>query len=585
MILADAKPGLVTDPNIRNHIFDYCVMDGFNPHTQTRLISIFQNILYWTHQCQSNLVKKYQLPALHLIKKLSNGMCHSLPVANTTNINGQHEFSKLLCFLLALDLENLQLLVKEGLVSGYEDYPLEKVLEMFMKIYRWQNASDLGIMHSNEYRTGMKCQWINTITIIKKLAHLSNILENILVDSNLWEVFWFCDETGSKEHGNYQVSHNHFMFIKKNQDGRFWCLDSNYSVTNWFGPFENIKAFSQYFLKFYSSLYSDKNPVIGMTANSLQYIQTEDLFDSQVAIIKKTFEDLANISIDYLFDHYITNKICQTEFARTMIPALKKLPHQLKLTEEQSALLKEANQFFENFLRDKHSSSNHFVDKETYSSKPFGSFHFFERLIDQLMHCGGSCGALAVLKMDPCGDSLFGRALQRAVEYDNFAMMMLLIQNFPIKQNVRKIILKDILPEVTQNRMLGALLSYLETEIKSENDTMAELALFAVQNQEYHLLKRCKIADLESCLEKINAGEFKEKQTLFSRIESAFLHQLDNRYPLTPPGWTAKLQAPYPNKQFILTRLTGQQQQEYAGILKLLGYSLGQGKSLTTGIT
>ncbi len=561
--LGTIKAGqLLNDPKSRFKILEICASYGATPYTQRQLINIFQNLLYWLHEFKPDLAKIYQLPKALTAKQL-RGRCYGLGVAF---LNKNHRFSELLSFACSLELESLQNLIKNGAIVGFENFPLEDFLLAYKKIHGWHDTGDLGIEQHHQYRTTLGSFWVNTLTVHDNSSNLNTIFQKILVTTDFWEVvFRLPNDAG------------HVVFIKRNPDGSFAYHDSNESIVDWFGPFKTLEILSERVFGLYKSEFGNKQ--LTMTANALQPMVKEDKFDLQIAALDQIFKKTPGAWINNSIKEYLSDKICRTEFARTVIPLLTDAippltnlnPKTKQPLSPQQRTILAAREFFRDFLEDKHNSVQ-FMNVTRTLSQDFGTF------LRRLILLGDWRAAIKIVNQ--CGPDVYEIALKWAVEFNQFTVIKAFIQRIPGQATGSKNkIFLECFSVVKNVEVAGILLGALGIQAQTEIDVWAQITVFAAKHKDFNLLNRFETNILDEALIKIDKSDLGagQKQKLRASIEQVFFHKLDNRYPLVPQTWTmswhgSQSTSTTPSKDSIVAALSEQQRLEHAKILTRFGY-------------
>ncbi len=555
------KPGqFITDPKFRLEILAICSKYGATPYKQTKLLNIFQNLLYWMNELQPEIAKRYQLPKALTTKQL-RGICYGLSL---TSLNKNHQFSELLKFACSLDLQSLQTLIKNGAIDGCENYSLEDLLLAYKKIYAWHDPEDLGIHQHNQYRTVLNGFWVNTLTVADNSSNnLQSIFQKVLVTTTFWEaVFIFPDEA------------RHVVYIKQYPDGGFAYYDSNKSIADWFGPFKNLEILTEQIFDIYKKDFGNKEIIL--TANALEPMVKDDKFDLQITMLDHIFKDIPGVWINYAVKEYLSDKICRTEFARAVIPLLENLDPKIKqqLSTKQLAAISRARHFFRAFLVSKPCSAGFIDINQNLQFKNNGEF------LKRLILLGDWRAALKILENR--GPGMFRQALKLAVVFNQITVIRAFIAHAPPQStgssSMNKAFL-DCFSVVKNVEVAGILLRALGIQAKTETDIWAQIIVFAAKHKDFNLLNRHEINTLLEGLIKIDKSDLSiaQKQKLGATIEQVFFHKLDHRYPLVPQTWTmswygSQSTSTTPSKDSIVAALSESQKLEYAEILTRFGY-------------
>ncbi len=559
---------LVTDPKFRFEITQACAKYGATPYKQAQLNNIFQNLLYWLHEFKPELAKRYELPKT-LTTKQKRGSCHGLGVAL---VNKNHQFSELLSFACSLDQESLYNLIKNGAIVDSEKFSLEDLLLAYKKIHAWHDTENLGIEQHQQYRTTLGGFWVNTLTVSDNSSNLKTIFQKILVTTDFWEVvFRFPDGIG------------HVVFIKRYPDGGFVYYDSNKSIVDWFGPFKTLEILSERIFDLYKSKFGNKE--LTVSANALQPMMKEDKFDLHIANLDSIFKDTPGAWINYPIKAYLSDKICRTELARTVIPLLTNLDPKIKqkLSPEQLNTIRVTRHYFQTFLVDKPNSVQ-FINMTRTLSQDFWTF------LQRLILLGDWRAAIKIL--NDCGPEIYEAAFKFAVESNQLTVIRAFIQHIPAQAtgSKNKIIL-ECFSSVKNVEVAGILLSALGFQAQTEIDVWAQITVLAAKHRDFNLLNRFEINILHKALIKIDESDLGvgQKQKLRASIEQVFFHKLDSRYPIAPQTWTmswhgSQSTSTTPSKDSIVAALSEPQRLEYAEVLSRLGYDHSEKCTVSTQI-
>ncbi len=564
-LLNKINPQIITDLQIRQQILQKCTEYDSCHFDQRCLLRFFQTLILLVQKHRPNLLEKYQIRPLS--EKEMKGFCFGLGVANTlllSDSESYQHFQGLLqsaCSILPAQLEKL--VTEEKSSNLY--YSLDNFLLTYKKIHNFQSPHeyDKRILLQHQCYSTLNRQWINTQTYADSFTHLPNLLIKLLTpEINFLHVNLHYTNLSGK-------SCKHAIFICKNE-GYYAYYDANINVLRLQSGFKSIVELAQHILRFYQHQFGTDKIIV--TANTLSSVvnnlelkeHKQSKFNEQVAILDSIYKSSPESCIYYVIRQYLSEQICQTQFAQIITSELKSTDE--KINNDSLGKISVARHYFKNFLHEK----SHSIDCLNFREKQLNNNE--EYLIDLIEQ--NNCSA--ILKLITVFPQLYSKIFRLVLESqnNNLYLITILLKHRSHKQMAEEKLILEGLSVTANGDAAALLLKALGRTIDKNTNIWVEVAYTAIKHNELGLLNGFSTVTLEKCLIRIE-GEIQliseQKQKMREQIERVFFHQLNNQFPLNPTQSNLNLSTPSISE--IVGKLSIEEKAKHLPILIQLGHA------------